>query len=138
MAVKIRLALKGRHESPFYRIVVADSRYARDGRYLEQLGTYDPSKGIGSANINKELAIKWINNGAQYSDTLKAIFTAKGIIVKAKEEKAKNTVKKAKVAYTKSPVAKKEAPAKKVAAKKTTKKAVKKEEPKVETAKEGE
>lgn len=61
MAVKIRLARKGRHELPFYRIVVADSRYARDGRYLDQIGTYDPSKGVANAAINEEVALKWRN-----------------------------------------------------------------------------
>lgn len=102
MAVKIRLARKGRHELPFYRIVVADSRYARDGRYLDQIGTYDPSKGVANATINEEVALKWLNTGAQYSDTIKAIFTARGLIQKSKAEKASNAVKKASVAYTKN------------------------------------
>ena len=89
MAVKIRLAREGRTHLPFYRIVVADSRYTRDGRFIEQIGYYDPKKGISSAVINEEAAIKWINSGALYSDTLKSILTSKGIIVKAKEVKAK-------------------------------------------------
>ena len=102
MAVKIRLAREGRTHLPFYRIVVADSRYTRDGRYLENLGTYDPKKGIASANLNEELTLKWLTAGAQYSDTIKGILTAKGLIAKAKEEKAKTAVKKAKVVSTKS------------------------------------
>ena len=89
MAVKLRLTRQGRHESPFYRIVAADSRYTRDGRFIEQIGYYDPQKGISSAIINEEAAIKWINNGAQYSNTLKSILTSKGIIAKAKEQKQK-------------------------------------------------
>ena len=87
--VKIRLARKGRHELPFYRIVVADSRFTRDGRYIEQVGTYDPAKGIAAAQMNEEVALKWLVSGAQYSDTVKAILTSKGLIAKAKECKAK-------------------------------------------------
>lgn len=102
MAVKIRLAREGRHQLPFYRIVVADSRYTRDGRYLENLGTYDPAKGTASATLNEELTLKWLLAGAQYSNTIKGILSSKGLIAKAKEEKAKTTVKKAKVVSTKS------------------------------------
>ena len=87
MAVKIRLARAGRTHLPFYRIVVADSREARDGRFIAQIGTYDPAKGIESATINEEEAIKYLNSGAQYSDTVKAILKQKGIIAKAKETK---------------------------------------------------
>ena len=103
MAVKIRLTRQGRHELPFYRIVVADSRYARDGRYIEQIGYYDPSKGIANAHINEEAALNWLTKGAQYSNTIKGILTSKGLIAKAKEVKAQNTVKKTKVVSTKSP-----------------------------------
>ena len=102
MAVKIRLARKGRHELPFSRIVVANSRYPRDGRYLEQIVTYDPSKGIESVSINEELAVKWLKSGAQYSDTVKNILSSKGLISKAKEEKAKEGIKKANVTSTKN------------------------------------
>ncbi len=104
MAVKIRLARAGRHEDPFYRIVAADSRYAKDGRYLEQVGYYDPQKGKEGAVIYEDVAIKWINNGAQFSDTVKAILSKQGILAKAKEVKAKSEKpKKAKVVSTKSP-----------------------------------
>jgi len=87
MAVKIRLSVQGRTHLPFYRVVVADSRYARNGRYLELLGTYDPSKGIESAQINEEATLKWLQTGAQYSDTVKAILKSKGLIEKAKSAK---------------------------------------------------
>ena len=88
MAVKIRLTRIGRHKDPIYRIVAADHKYARDGRYIEQVGYYDPSKGIENATVNEELVIKWLNQGAQYSDTIKAILTNKGLIKKAKETKS--------------------------------------------------
>lgn len=123
MAVKIRLSRQGRHESPFYRIVVADSRFTRDGRYIEQIGYYDPAKGIENAHVNEEIAIKWLNCGAQYSDTIKAILKSKGLIVKAKELQKANSPKK----EVKAAPAAKKAPAKKAAApKKTTKKAASK------------
>lgn len=89
MAVKIRLARAGRHEDPFYRIVAADSRYSKDGRYLEQIGYYDPRKNKEDAVIDENIAIKWLNLGAQYSDTIKAIFIKKDILKKAREQKAK-------------------------------------------------
>ena len=73
MAVKIRLARKGRHELPFYRIVVADSRYTRDGRYLEQIGTYDPMTKPSTIVLDKEKYEQWIKNGAQPTDTVKAL-----------------------------------------------------------------
>lgn len=84
MAVKIRLTRIGRHKDPFFRIVAADSRFARDGRYIEQIGYFDPDKGVENAVINEELAIKWINQGATPSDTVKSMFARKGIIAKAK------------------------------------------------------
>ncbi len=82
MAVKIRLTKIGRHKDPFYRIVAADSHFARDGRYIEQIGYFDPEKGVEEAVINEELALKWLNNGAIPSDTVKAIFSRKGINAK--------------------------------------------------------
>lgn len=115
MSVKIRLARAGRHETAFYRIVAADSRYSKDGRYLEQVGYYDPQKGKEGAVIDEAIAIKWLNSGAQYSDTMKAIFAAKGLLVKAKAAK-EATKQPAKVKVVKTKTAK---PAKK--AKKETK-----------------
>lgn len=86
--VKIRLARCGRHELPFYRIVAADSRYSKDGRYLEQIGTYDPKKGIvDGVVLNEEIAIKWVKSGAQFSDTVKALLKEKDIFNKAKATK---------------------------------------------------
>ena len=87
MAVKIRLTRIGRHKDPFYRIVAADSRYARDGRIIEQIGYFDPQKGIENAVIDEELAVKWLNLGAQPSDTVKSMFAHKKLFKKAQEAK---------------------------------------------------
>ncbi len=73
MAVKIRLRRMGSKKAPFYRVVVADSRYPRDGRFIEEIGTYNPLKEPAEININKESAAKWIANGAQPTDTVKAM-----------------------------------------------------------------
>ena len=89
MAVKIRLTRIGRHKTSIYRVVVADSRYARDGRYIEQIGYYDPAKGPENADVNEELALKWLGNGAQPSDSIRTLFAKKGIMekfAKAKKE----------------------------------------------------
>jgi small subunit ribosomal protein S16 len=104
MAVKIRLTRIGRHDLPFYRIVAADQRYSRDGRYLEQIGTYDPKKGLKEgANIQEEVALKWLATGAQYSDTIKAIFKANDLLDKANKGKvSENKASKAKVVKTKA------------------------------------
>ena len=90
MAVKLRLTRIGRHKDPFFRVVAADSIYARDGRYIEQIGYFDPEKGVENAVINEELAVKWLLLGAQPSDTVKAIFRAKGLNAKAVETKKGN------------------------------------------------
>lgn len=87
MAVKIRLTRIGRHKDPFFRIVAADSRYSRDGRYIEQIGYFDPSKGVESAVIDEELAMKWLKLGATPSDTVKAMFNRKGLNAKLVETK---------------------------------------------------
>ena len=87
MATKIRLRRMGAKKKPFYRIVVADSRFARDGRYIEQIGYYNPANGEESATINEELAIKWLNNGAKPSDSIRALFNRKGIMAKFAESK---------------------------------------------------
>ena len=73
MAVKIRLRRMGAKKAPFYRIVVADSRYPRDGRFIEEIGTYDPTKNPSVINVDMEKANKWIANGAQPTDTVKKI-----------------------------------------------------------------
>ena len=89
MSVKIRLTRIGRHKDPFYRIVAADSRFARDGRYIEQIGTYDPANGIDNADINEELAMKWLKNGAIPSDSVRAMLSRKGIMTKFADSKIK-------------------------------------------------
>ena len=91
--VKIRLTRIGRHKDPIFRIVAADSHYARDGRIIEQIGYYDPAKGIENAVINEELALKWLNLGAQPSDTVRAILNRKGIMAKAAEAKKNGKAK---------------------------------------------
>ena len=64
MAVKIRLRRMGQKKAPFYRIVVADSRSPRDGRFIEEIGTYDPTKDPSEFKVDEELAKKWLNNGS--------------------------------------------------------------------------
>ena len=101
MSVKIRLTRIGRHKDPFFRIVAIDSRTARDGKPVEQIGYLDPAKGIENAVINEELALKWLNLGAVPSDTVKAVFSKKGLMTKYAESKktaAKKTTAKAKKA----------------------------------------
>ena len=73
MAVNIRLRRMGAKKAPFYRIVVADSRYPRDGRFIEEIGTYDPTKNPSVVNLDVEKANKWIATGAQPTDTVKKI-----------------------------------------------------------------
>lgn len=82
MSVKIRLTRIGRHKTSIYRVVVADSRFARDGRYIEQIGYFDPALGEDKADINEELALKWLRNGATPSDSIRTLFTHKGIMEK--------------------------------------------------------
>ncbi len=93
MSVKLRLTRIGRHEDPFYRIVAADSHFARDGRFIEQIGTYDPAEGVEKATINEELALKWLNNGAIPSDSVRAMLTRKGIMTKYADSKKKKASK---------------------------------------------
>ena len=73
MAVKIRLRRMGAKKAPFYRIVVADSRYPRDGRFIDEIGYYDPTKEPSVVKVDAEKAKKWIANGAQPTDTVRAI-----------------------------------------------------------------
>ena len=78
--VKIRLTRMGAKKSPFYRIVVIDSRKTRDGQYIEQIGTYDPKATPAAVKIDAELAQKWLSVGAQPTDTVKALLFQNGII----------------------------------------------------------
>ena len=102
MSVKIRLTRIGRHKDPFFRIVAADSRFARDGRYIEQIGYFDPDKGVENAVIDEELAIKWLKLGATPSDTVKAMFNRKGLLAKHSGEKAPKAKKEKKEAAPKA------------------------------------
>ncbi len=79
MAVKIRLRRMGQKKAPFYRIVVADARAPRDGRCIDEIGTYDPTKNPSEYHVNEELAKKWLANGAQPTETVARIFKAAGI-----------------------------------------------------------
>ena len=80
MAVKIRLRRMGAKKAPFYRVVVADSRYPRDGRFIEEIGTYNPLMDPPAINIDVEAAKKWIDNGAQPTETAKSILKKSGVI----------------------------------------------------------
>lgn len=80
MAVKIRLRRMGAKKAPFYRIVVADSRYPRDGRFIEEIGFYDPTKSPSVVKIDADKAKEWIKNGAQPTDTVKKILKDNGAI----------------------------------------------------------
>ena len=80
MAVKIRLRRIGAKKAPFYRIVVADSRYPRDGRFIEEVGTYDPTKEPSAVNVDTEKAAQWMKNGAQPTDTVRALLKKSGVI----------------------------------------------------------
>ena len=80
MAVKIRLRRMGAKKNHFYRIVVADSRYPRDGRFIEEIGTYDPLKTPADVKIDADKAKQWIANGAQPTDTVKDILKKSGVI----------------------------------------------------------
>ena len=87
MAVKIRLKRMGSKKSPFYRVVVADSRSPRDGRFIETIGTYNPLLNPAEVSINEELALQWLANGAQPSDTLRNLLSQQGIMKKFHESK---------------------------------------------------
>jgi small subunit ribosomal protein S16 len=79
MAVKIRLRRMGQKKAPFYRIIVADSRSPRDGRFIEEIGTYDPNQNPSAIKVDEELAKKWLANGAQPTDVVAKIFKVAGI-----------------------------------------------------------
>ncbi len=80
MAVKIRLKRIGAKKAPFYRVVVADSRYPRDGRFIEEIGTYNPLTDPATVNIDIEAAKKWISNGAQPTDTVRDLLKKNGAL----------------------------------------------------------
>ena len=82
MAVKIRLKRMGAKKAPFYRVIVADSRSPRDGRFIDTIGTYNPLTTPAEIKINEESAIKWLNNDAIPTDTVKNLFSKAGIMEK--------------------------------------------------------
>ena len=85
MAVKIRLTRMGAKKRPTYRIVASDSRRPRDGQYIELIGTYNPKE--EAVKVDEEVALKWLNNGAQVTDTVRNIFSKQGIMKKYAESK---------------------------------------------------
>lgn len=85
MATRIRLRRMGAKKAPFYRLVVADSRTPRDGRFIEEIGYYDPTKKPTVININEERALYWLKTGAQPSETVKSLLNKAGIIAKSAE-----------------------------------------------------
>lgn len=80
MAVKLRLTRMGAKKAPFYRIVVMDGRKARDGQYIEQIGYYDPTKEPAVVKIDTEIAKKWLDNGAQPTETVRSLLKSAGVI----------------------------------------------------------
>lgn len=80
MAVKIRLKRMGAKRAPFYRVVVADSRFPRDGRFIEQVGTYNPMTDPSTCEFDAEKVNKWISNGAQPTDTVKRLLKEQGVL----------------------------------------------------------
>lgn len=87
MAVKIRLRRMGSKRNAFYRLVVADSRFPRDGRFIEELGYYNPTTEPETVKIDEEKALHWLGHGAQPSDTVKSLFKKQGIMKKFSEIK---------------------------------------------------
>ena len=80
MAVKIRLRRMGAKKAPFYRIVVADSRYPREGRFIDEIGYFDPTKEPSVVKVDADKAKSWISNGAQPTDTVKNILKNEGVL----------------------------------------------------------
>ena len=91
MAVRIRLARHGKKKAPFYRLVVADSRSPRDGRFIELLGTYNPMTDPADVKVNEERALHWLTVGAIPSDTARALLRKSGVMDKLQSAKKKNT-----------------------------------------------
>lgn len=87
MATKIRLRRLGAKKSPFYRLVVADSNAPRDGRFIEEIGYYDPTKNPAIVKIDEEKVLQWLATGAQPSDTVKSLLRKAGIMAKFHESK---------------------------------------------------
>ena len=89
MAVKLRLKRMGAKQKPFYRIVAADARSPRDGRFIETIGTYNPVASPAEVKVDKEVALKWLNNGAEPTDTVRNILRKEGIMAEYSASKVK-------------------------------------------------
>lgn len=87
MATRIRLKRMGAHKAPFYRVVVSDSRSPRDGRFIEEIGIYNPVAEPAQVKIDEEKALKWLQNGAQASDTVRSLLSKAGVLKKFHESK---------------------------------------------------
>ncbi|CAI6026059.1 30S ribosomal protein S16 [Cohnella ginsengisoli] len=87
MATRIRLKRMGAHKAPFYRVVVADSRSPRDGRFIEEIGIYNPVAQPAEVKIDEEKALKWLQSGAQASDTVRNLLSKAGVLKKFHESK---------------------------------------------------
>lgn len=87
MAVKIRLKRMGAKKAPFYRLVVADSRSPRDGRFIEEIGYYNPTTQPAEVKIDEDKALKWLQNGAQPSDTVRNLLSKAGVMKRLHEAK---------------------------------------------------
>ena len=87
MAVRIRLKRMGAHKAPFYRVVVSDSRSPRDGRFIEEIGVYNPVAQPAQVQIDEEKALKWLKNGAHASDTVRSLLSKAGVMKKFHESK---------------------------------------------------
>lgn len=87
MAVRIRLKRMGAHKAPIYRVVVSDSRSPRDGRFIEEIGLYNPVAQPAQVQIDEEKALKWLQNGAQASDTVRNLLSKAGVLKKFHESK---------------------------------------------------
>lgn len=87
MAVRIRLKRIGAHKAPFYRVVVSDSHSPRDGRFIEEIGTYNPVAEPAQVKIDEDKALKWLQNGAQASDTVRSLLSQAGVLKKFHELK---------------------------------------------------
>lgn len=90
MAVKLRLKRMGAKKRPFYRIVVSDSRSPRDGRNIEEIGTYDPQKEAEKINIKEDRVLYWLQTGAQPTDTVRSLLSNSGVMKKFHEQKKGN------------------------------------------------
>ena len=126
MAVKLRLKRMGAKKRPYYRIVAADSRSPRDGRFIEAVGTYDPIKKDNNITLEEDKIMKWLGNGAEPTDTVRSILSASGVWKKFKEASNKP---KAKKEEAKEPAVKKEEAAPKPAPKKAAAKPAAKKAP---------